>query len=111
MDNNNNVSGTVFNFFLTTLPAAFGSFVSLRFMPEGATLLNRIVALISSYLIGSYVGRGIADYYGIQASHISDMIIFGTALFGLSFVANLMLEVKPIVSAASNRIIDRIKGN
>ena len=99
------IAAALLKFFGTTLPAAIGSFVSLRFMPNELTKKERFLSLISGYFLGSYFGRGIVEYLEIKSGHIEDAVIFGVALFGLSFVSNAMVEIQPLLRALRRRFV------
>lgn len=101
----------IFKFFVSTLPAAIGSFVSLRFMPDSLSKKERFLSLFSGYFLGSYFGRGLVEYLGIQSGHIEDAVIFGVALFGLSFVSHAMLEMQPFLHALRKRFVGSSKEN
>ena len=99
------LAATLLKFFVSTLPAAVGSFVSLRFMPNDLSKAERFLSLLSGYFLGSYFGRGISEYLEIKAGHVEDAVIFGVALFGLSFVSNAMVEVQPLLRALRRRFV------
>lgn len=96
-------------FIVTTLPAAVGSFVSLRFMPNTLSKRERFFSLLSGYFLGTYLGRGLAAYLDIQSGHVEDAVVFGVALFGLSFVSNAMVEVQPLLRALRQRFVGAAK--
>lgn len=99
----------ILKFLVSTLPAAIGSFVSLRFMPEALSKRERFFSLLSGYFLGSYFGRGLSEYLDIKSGHVEDAVIFGVALFGLSFVSNAMVEVQPLLRALRQRFIGAAK--
>ena len=96
-----------FKFLSSTLPAAIGSFVSLRFMPAALSKAERFWSLLSGYFLGSYFGRGLVAYLDIKSDHVEDAVIFGVALFGLSFVSNAMVEIQPLIRALRQRFVGR----
>lgn len=87
------------------LPAAAGAAVSLKFLPSGLSQLERFASMISAYLIGTYIGRGITGYLNIHEPRAVDAIVFGVALFGMTFVGTMISEIKPALQAARKRWI------
>jgi hypothetical protein len=99
------IFAALMKFFGSTMPAAIGSFISLRFIPDGLSKRERFFSLLSGYFLGSYIGRGLVEYLDIKGGHVEDAVIFGVALFGLSFVSNAMIEVQPLIRAVRLKFI------
>ncbi len=91
--------------FVDLMPAAIGAFISMRFIPQTLTRAQKVASIFSAWAVGTYFGRGIASYLNITNPHIADAILFGVALFGLSFAGTVIQELKPIIQAATRRWI------
>ena len=84
---------------LQAFPAAFGAIASLKFLPDTLSKRQRVFSVICAFGIATYFGRGIAEYYHVENSHVKDMIVFGAGLFGLAFAGAAMAELKPLTRA------------
>ncbi len=89
--------------FAEMFPSTLGAVVSMQFMPRELSKGQKTFALICAWILGTYFGRGIVAYFDVTNIHISDAIMFGSSLFGLSFAGNLVKEMGPLIRSISAR--------
>lgn len=87
-----------FKILVYMLPAIVGSFVSLRFLPEGVGKLNKLSSFCSSLGIAHFIGRGIAEHYGFIES-VESMVIATTGMVGLTVVSHVINEIPKTIKA------------
>ena len=84
-------------------PSTLGAVVSMQFMPKSLNRREKMFAIICAYTLGTYFGRAIVAYFEITNPHISDAIMFGSSLFGLSFSGNVMEQMGPFIQSLAAR--------
>ena len=94
-------------YFIQIFPAALGSFISLRFLPAGLSKSKLLTAWLSAWGIGTFAGRGLAEYLEVTNPHISDALMFGMALFGLSIAGAILNEIPTVVHLVREKIFGR----
>lgn len=87
------------------LPAAAGAVVSVKFLPSSLTRFQRFTSVVSAYAIGTYVGRGLCEWQGITSARAIDAVVFGVAIFGMSFVGTAISEIKPVLESLRTKFI------
>ncbi|TXG97762.1 MAG: hypothetical protein E6R08_06480 [Nevskiaceae bacterium] len=87
------------------LPAAAGAVVSVKFLPSSLSRFQRYTSVLSAYAIGTYVGRGLCEWQGITSERAVDAVVFGVAIFGMSFVGTAISEIKPALKALRTKFI------
>ena len=92
-------------FLAQMLPSAFGSLVSLRFLPEGLSKGKLLTAWISAWAIGTFIGRGAAEYLTVTNERVSDALMFGFALFGLSLAGAILNEIPSAIKSFRERFL------
>lgn len=98
-------------FILQILPAAVGSMISLRFLPEGLSRAKIFTAWLSAWGIGTFVGRGVASFLDITNHHVSDALMFGFALFGLSLAGAILNEIPVAIRVIRERFLGKSSVN
>ena len=79
------------------LPAIAGAFVSMRYVPKDAGNGNKWFSFACSILIAHFVGRGLAQHFGL-VGYMETGVIFTTGMFGLTVVSHVVSEVPKIFS-------------
>lgn len=93
----------------TAIPGILGSLVALRFLPAGATWIDRLAAFGGGYGCAVFIGPAIFGWTGLASPEIGKGIEFVLGLFGMAAVGELLRAMREVGFAGLLRaLVDRI---
>lgn len=86
------------------LPAAAGALISLRLNTADLSFGTRLIAFLSAFALGHYLGAAVAQQYALEGpkAEAASLVI---ALFGLNLVAILAAQLPSLFDLAKRRIL------
>jgi hypothetical protein len=87
------------------LPAVFGSAVSLKFLGQTSTLLQRWTSFGAGAVSAWYLGAGAAEYLAVTSPKVTSLMIFVAGVAGMAAMQALMTEIPGAVSALRRKLI------
>lgn len=77
-------------------PGLAGSILSMRFMPAGATVLDRTSAAIGGFVAAVQVAPAIIDWAAVTSPRLGGGIEFLVGLFGMAVVGELTAAIREV---------------
>ncbi len=97
------VEAPLYKIFGYLAPAILGAFVSLRFLPEGSSTLNKLISYASGVAIANYWGYGLSEYLLLDGL-VETGIVFTFGIFGLTVASNIWVEMPTVFKVVKKKL-------